>query len=88
MDERPRVENAVKEVYEYNSPTKTLYSSEEARKEYEDQWKQLFNSLGFPAAGFNGLDLLDSGCGSCEKASFYYDWGARATGLDMTQRAC
>jgi SAM-dependent methyltransferase len=41
-------------------------------------------SLGVPRSMFRGRRVLDVGCGSCEKASFYADWGASVTGLEMT----
>jgi SAM-dependent methyltransferase len=41
-------------------------------------------SIGVGPEAFRGRRVLDVGCGSCEKASFYADWGAKVVGLEMT----
>src|SRR5262249_49735693 len=41
-------------------------------------------ALGVPPEAFRGRSVLDVGCGSCEKATFYADWGARVVGIEMT----
>jgi len=78
-----RVERAVREIYDYCPPTLTHYSGQ-GRSTYERAWAAFLESLGLGRQAFSGATLLDVGCGSCEKAAFYNDWGARVTGLDMT----
>src|SRR5206468_7565948 len=77
------VELRVREVYSVCSPTNTHYS-EDGRRQYVSGWAGFMESLGLPASAFNGRRVLDVGCGSCEKASMYADWGASVTGLEMT----
>jgi len=74
------VEAAVREVYGYCPPTETRFA-DEGRAAYEQFWKRFMADLGVV---FEGKTLLDVGCGSCEKARFYHDWGARVTGIEMT----
>jgi 2-polyprenyl-3-methyl-5-hydroxy-6-metoxy-1,4-benzoquinol methylase len=76
-----RVEAAVQEVYEYCPPTLTSFA-DNGRAVYEQMWKRFMTDLG--VGPFDGHTVLDVGCGSCEKAAFYHDWGARVTGIDMT----
>ena len=78
-----RVERSVREVYDYCPPTFTHYSPE-GRAQYARQWEWFMSQLGLSPDDFLGKRLLDVGCGSCEKATFYCDWGAHVTGLEMT----
>jgi SAM-dependent methyltransferase len=86
-----RVEQRVLEVYNHCPPTFTRYSAS-GWEQYERQWEWFMGQLGLHRVDFADKRLLDVGCGSCEKASFYSDWGARVTGLEMTpsviERAC
>jgi 2-polyprenyl-3-methyl-5-hydroxy-6-metoxy-1,4-benzoquinol methylase len=77
------VETLVREVYSYCPPTKTHYTTN-GRRHYETVWRTFMESLGVSPSMFRGRRVLDVGCGSCEKASFYADWGAAVTGLEMT----
>lgn len=77
------VEAAVREVYEYCPPTLTGFS-QDGRVVYERAWGQFLTGLTVPPDAFVGRTVLDVGCGSCEKATFYHDWGARVTGIEMT----
>jgi 2-polyprenyl-3-methyl-5-hydroxy-6-metoxy-1,4-benzoquinol methylase len=77
------VEAAVRAVYEYCPPTLTTFSGD-GRAVYERFWGQFLAGLVIPPAAFVGRTVLDVGCGSCEKAAFYHDWGARVTGIEMT----
>ena len=76
-----RVEAAVREVYSYCPPTLTSYA-DQGRAAYEQSWKRFMADLGVTT--FKGKTVLDVGCGSCEKAAFYHDWGAQVTGIEMT----
>jgi SAM-dependent methyltransferase len=78
-----RIEREVRTVYNYCPPTKTHYHGD-GRRQYEVMWGAFLESLGVPPSVFRGRRVLDVGCGSCEKASFYADWGAHVTGLEMT----
>lgn len=78
------VETEVKGVYDFRPPTKTYYASEEARVQYKESIGRLFSELGLPPQAFRGVKLLDAGCGSCEKATFYSEWGADVTRLDIS----
>jgi 2-polyprenyl-3-methyl-5-hydroxy-6-metoxy-1,4-benzoquinol methylase len=82
---REKIENITKEVYNFCQPTRMYYLSEKAKEEYKKWWGDFFTQLGIKPDDFSGLRVLDIGCGSCEKASFYHDWGANVTGLDMTE---
>lgn len=85
MQARDRtVETRVREVYSYCPPTVTHYATTNGRSLYESIWAEHLASLGVPRSMFRGRRVLDVGCGSCEKASFYADWGAAVTGLEMT----
>jgi 2-polyprenyl-3-methyl-5-hydroxy-6-metoxy-1,4-benzoquinol methylase len=77
------VELRVRQVYSACPPTKTHYD-DDGRRLYASDWAAFMESLGLPPATFNGRRVLDVGCGSCEKASLYADWGASVTGLEMT----
>ena len=77
------VERDVREVYDYCPPTKTHYSAN-GRRQYEAMWGAFLESIGVPPSSFRARRVLDVGCGSSEKASFYADWGGRVTGLEMT----
>jgi 2-polyprenyl-3-methyl-5-hydroxy-6-metoxy-1,4-benzoquinol methylase len=77
-------EDSVKEVYNFCPPTKIHYSVNKGKEKYKKQWGTFLTMLGMKPENFSGLRVLDVGCGSCEKTSFYYDWGAEVTGLDMT----
>jgi 2-polyprenyl-3-methyl-5-hydroxy-6-metoxy-1,4-benzoquinol methylase len=78
-----RVETAVREVYGYCPPTLTSFGTD-GRAAYENYWKGFMAALGVQPEAFAGCRLLDVGCGSCEKATFYHDWGAHVTGVEMT----
>jgi SAM-dependent methyltransferase len=78
------VENRLLEVYSYCPPTKTFFRSEEVREEYRKFWGEFFRSFGIGPERFSGRRVLDIGCGSCEKACFYHDWGGIVTGVDLT----
>ena len=80
---RSRAEAALREVYGYCPPTLTSFGKD-GRAAYERYWKQFMATLGAQPEKFAGRTLLDVGCGSCEKATFYHDWGARVTGIEMT----
>lgn len=84
MTKIKEVENKTKEVYNFCPPTKTHYISDKARDDYKEQWGRLFKELGLVPSDFKGLQVLDAGCGSCEKATFYSEWGAHVTGVDTT----
>jgi SAM-dependent methyltransferase len=71
-------------VYGYCPPTVTHYGVEDGRAQYRAGWGAHLASLGVPPEFFRGRRVLDVGCGSCEKATFYADWGAQVTGIDMT----
>jgi SAM-dependent methyltransferase len=75
------IEAAVREVYACCPPTLTRFAGD-GRAAYEQFWKRFMADLGVGA--FTGRSVLDVGCGSCEKTSFYHDWGARVTGIEMT----
>jgi 2-polyprenyl-3-methyl-5-hydroxy-6-metoxy-1,4-benzoquinol methylase len=85
-DHLRRVEEDLKQVYNYCPPTKTEYASAAARETYMQAWGAHLATVGLPPSAFAGRTVLDVGCGSCEKASFYHDWGGTVTGVDMTRR--
>src|SRR5437867_3585103 len=78
-----KVEQLVRDVYNYCPPTETHYHGD-GRRQYERVWGSFLESIGVPPAAFRSRRVLDVGCGSCEKAAFYADWGGRVTGLEMT----
>jgi SAM-dependent methyltransferase len=78
-----KVEQLVRDVYNYCPPTETHYHGD-GRRQYEQVWGSFLESIGVPPVAFRGRRVLDVGCGSCEKAAFYADWGGRVTGLEMT----
>jgi SAM-dependent methyltransferase len=78
------VESRLTEVYNFCPPTKTHFKSQEVRDAYRDFWGTYFASFGVGPERFAGRRVLDLGCGSCEKATFYHDWGAQVTGVDLT----
>src|ERR1700693_4169886 len=78
-----QVEHDVREVYDYCPPTFTHYSTA-GRAQYARQSEWFMGQLGLSRNDFYGKRVVDVGCGSCEKASFYHDWGARVTGIEMT----
>ena len=80
-----RVERQVGAVYEFCPPTLTHYSSD-GRAQYAHQWESFMGKLGITPTDFAGKRLLDVGCGSCEKATLYHDWGAHVTGVEMTSK--
>jgi len=77
------VETSVRAVYDFCPPTLTRYSGD-GRAEYQRAWASFTTTLGLAPEYLSGRRLLDVGCGSAEKATFYHDWGARVTGIDMT----
>jgi SAM-dependent methyltransferase len=79
-----RVETELLQVYDFCPPTRTAFASAEAWREYRDFWGQFFTSLAVPPERFAGARVLDAGCGSCEKAAFYHDWGGKVTGIDLS----
>lgn len=79
------IEHRVREVYDFCPPTVVKHSTE-GRAPYAQQWEWLIGRLGLKPADFSGKRLLDLGCGSCEKATFYHDWGAQVTGIEMTPK--
>ena len=79
-----RVESELMQVYDFCPPTRTEFTSAEARNEYRDFWGRFFASLSVPPEKFAGARVLDAGCGSCEKAAFYHDWGGKVTGVDLS----
>src|SRR6266536_281935 len=78
------VEAAVRDVYGFCPPTRTYYASEEARRAAAEWWGGFLGRLGAGPERFRGADVLDVGCGSCEKTALYHDWGARVIGIDST----
>lgn len=84
IEERQTVERELLEVYNFCPPTKTFFRSPEAHEEFKRGWGDFFARLGAGPASFAGRRVLDLGCGSCEKAALYSDWGAKVTGVDMT----
>jgi SAM-dependent methyltransferase len=84
QDKMKQIESEVKKVYGFCPPTKTSYASPESREDYRSFWGRFLMSLGLSPEDFKGQRVLDVGCGSCEKASFYHDWGAKVTGVDIT----
>jgi SAM-dependent methyltransferase len=79
-----RVEAQLLDVYNFCPPTRTQFTSHQAWVEYRDFWQRFFTSLAVPPERFAGARVLDAGCGSCEKAAFYHDWGASVTGIDLS----
>jgi 2-polyprenyl-3-methyl-5-hydroxy-6-metoxy-1,4-benzoquinol methylase len=77
------VEAAVRQVYDFCPPTVTRYS-DEGRAAYKQAWAAFITALDLGPDRLPGRRLLDVGCGSAEKATFYHDWGAQVTGIDMT----
>jgi 2-polyprenyl-3-methyl-5-hydroxy-6-metoxy-1,4-benzoquinol methylase len=83
MNHIKAVEREVQRVYQYCPPTQTSYS-DGGRAQYAAMWGAFLGSMGLPPSAMAGRRLLDVGCGSAEKATFYDDWGARVTGIEMT----
>jgi SAM-dependent methyltransferase len=79
-----RTQITVKSVYDFCPPTQTYYASDNARDEYKEKWGRQLEELGVRPLDFQGLRVLDAGCGSCEKTTFYHEWGARVTGFDVS----
>jgi SAM-dependent methyltransferase len=79
-----RVERELLQVYDFCPPTRTTFASEQAWLEYRDFWGRFFAALSVPPERFARARVLDAGCGSCEKAAFYHDWGGRVTGVDLS----
>jgi SAM-dependent methyltransferase len=84
MTDIRHVEHELLQVYDYCPPTRTTFASEEAWLAYREFWGRFFSSLSVPPERFAGARVLDAGCGSCEKAAFYHDWGGRVTGVDLS----
>jgi SAM-dependent methyltransferase len=82
-NELERIELTVREVYDFCPPTFARYT-DDGWAQYARQWEWFIGQLGLSRGEFAGKELLDAGCGSCEKACFYHDWGANVTGLEMT----
>jgi SAM-dependent methyltransferase len=80
------VERDLLKVYEYCPPTRTHFASDQARVDYKKMWGEFFATIGVPPEAFGGRRVLDVGCGSGEKTSFYHDWGGCVTGIDLTPR--
>src|SRR5262245_44204151 len=80
------VERDLRAVYQYCPPTRTQFANDQARVQYKQMWGAFFGSMGVPPETFKGRRVLDVGCGSGEKTSFYHDWGAFVTGIDLTPR--
>jgi SAM-dependent methyltransferase len=78
------IEHKLLQVYDYCPPTRTTFVSDEARAQYREFWGHFYASLGVPPERFAGARILDAGCGSCEKAGFYHDWGGLVTGIDLS----
>jgi 2-polyprenyl-3-methyl-5-hydroxy-6-metoxy-1,4-benzoquinol methylase len=82
--QRTSMEKRYREVYGYCPPTVTTTKTEEDRVSYRAQWAGVMESVGLTPEMFKDARLLDAGCGSCEKAIFYHEYGAKVTGIDMT----
>jgi len=78
------IETELQQVYNHCPPTRTQFASAAARDEYQRFWGSFFTRIGVSPEQFAGARVLDAGCGSCEKAAFYHDWGGRVTGVDVT----
>jgi 2-polyprenyl-3-methyl-5-hydroxy-6-metoxy-1,4-benzoquinol methylase len=83
MKQIKSVEQGVQRVYQYCPPTETSYTAD-GRAQYAAMWGSFLASMGLPPSAMAGRRLLDVGCGSAEKATFYDDWGAQVTGIEMT----
>jgi SAM-dependent methyltransferase len=79
-----QVEEAVREVYAYCPPTKVEFSGDTGRVNAEAAWRTFFTGLRVCPEDFKERRVLDVGCGSCEKAAYYHDWGGVVTALDST----
>lgn len=79
-----QVEEAVREVYAFCPPTKVEFSGDAGRVNAEAAWREFLTGLRVCPEDFKERRVLDVGCGSCEKAAYYHDWGGVVTALDST----
>jgi SAM-dependent methyltransferase len=85
-DDLQSVEKGLQAVYDYCPPTRTIFRSPQAWEEFSRSWGDFLDRLDAGPTALAGRRLLDIGCGSCEKAALYHDWGVTVTGIDLSSQ--